>query len=206
MNLGRRAAERSGRLIGGLGIFGAAATGALIGMSGAPVAHADTSDAAVPVVPVTPESLLSSSTDNLTAADTILGRADLSGEFQGILGPQTEVLNNGLSVVGEFEGIQAPLLSSGEPSLANLGDLLFLGDDQQIEQASADVLSATQAFDANPTVSTEFNLFLADAQLGGAAFDTLVPNAIASFVDQLSGIGSDATGSAASVADLFSLF
>lgn len=206
MNSIYRNAERSGRWGVCVGIVGAGMSAAMIGMMGAAAAHGDTTDGPVPVVPVTPESLLSSSADNLTDANALLGDADVPSEFEGVLGAQTEVLDNGLNVVSDYEGIQAPLLSSDDTSLVNLGDALFLADDQQIEQASADVLSAAQAFDTTPSVDTEFDLFLADAQLGGAALDTLIPNTLAGFADQLFGLGSEAADSAASLTDSFALF
>ncbi len=174
-------------------------------MMGAPAAHADTADTSVPFAPVTPESLLSSSADNLTDANTNLGQADLPGELQGMLGPQTGVLDNGLNVITEYEEIQASLVTSDDNSLVDLGNLLFLAGDQQLEQASGDVLSATQVFDTAPSTLTAFDLFLADAQLGGAALDLLIPNTLAGYADQLFGLGGDAGGSAAGLADLFSL-
>jgi hypothetical protein len=180
-------------------VVGAGVAAAIIG---APAAHADDElgDTPHPIIPVTPASLLSSTTDNLTETNNVLSQADLPDEFQGVLGPQTQVLDNGLDLVDKYEAIQAPLVSSDNPSLVDLGSLLFLVNDQQIEQASGAVLSATQAFDSAPSLTTEFGLLSADLQfLDTSVLDSLIPNIGTKLVEQLFGIGgSDAASSIAS--------
>jgi hypothetical protein len=90
-------------------------------------------------------------------------------------------------------------LSSDNSFVSGLANLLFGDVDQKLARASAAVLSAEQAFVADPSQSTEAGLVIADFQFDGATIDSLFPDLTGVFVDRLLGIpvaGTDAAVSA----------
>lgn len=174
----------------GLGMaIGAGMAAAMIGMTGAPAAHADAGSAATDL------GLLDSAAADFTEAINVLTNTpgvvviDLSGL-------------NVPDIINQFEAIQTPLLSSDNSSLSGLGDFLFDGPDQQLAHAGDVFLTAAQAFAADPSPTAGLGISSAGFQYTDTLlFESLYPNGVGAVIDQLLGLGGfdTAAGSAADV-------
>lgn len=149
----------------------------------------------------TPLGALESAGTDFTDLKDVASQA-VPSEFQSELTSQTQIADSMPGGLDTFEGVQAPLLSHDDP-FSGLADVLFAGPDEQLEHASNTLLTATQAFVADPSSTTELPVVFADLQLGGAVLDQLIPDVLAGGVDGLSGLdaaagsGADAAGAAA---------
>lgn len=198
----RHPAGHSRRWAAGDGVAaGSGAAAALIGMTGAPAARADT--------PIDPVELLDAAATDMTQAEDVLSKL-----------PDTVVVNVGgdpADVIDQFEAIQEPLFSSHNGFLTGLAGLLFDGPDQHLADAGGAVLAAAQAVAADPSSTTaDPALISATLQYGDAVLvDSLLPNAAGKVIDQLFGLGngtdadplaqlSSASGDLTQVGDLLS--
>jgi hypothetical protein len=186
----------------GTGLSIAAAAG-IAAMLGTATAHAD--DEVTPIDPgpqyaadwdqlasqmltTDPAGLLNSAASNLTEASDVLSNADVPASLQQLLGAQTQIPDVYSQLVSQAQSIQDPLLSSDNSSVSGLANLFFGGIDQQFTQDSAAVLSAEQAFVADPSDTTAAGLLIADLQFAGAAIDSLFPELAGVFADRLLGL------------------
>jgi hypothetical protein len=167
---------------------GAGSAAAMIGMTGAPAARADEVTATDPI------GLLDSSTADLTQADDVLSQADVPAQFQRALEAITPFPDTALRLIDQTETAQAPLFSQDDPFSA-VASALFGGLDQQFAEDSDAFLTASQAFAADPSATTEFGLVSASLQFDSTAIESILPTIGAFLVDQLFGLGgSDITG------------
>jgi hypothetical protein len=191
MNSEHRTTSQARRRTVGVGmVVGAGVAAAIIGMPGAPAAHADDGSASTDLI-----GLLDSAAADMTEANDVLH--NIPGVVVVDLGG---VIGNAADTINQFEAIQEPLLSSDNNFWSGLGDFLFADPDQQLNQASDAFLTATQAVAADPSsLIAGLELSLAGFQYTDTVlFDSLLPNAVGWLIDQLFGIGSfDAAASSA---------
>jgi hypothetical protein len=108
-------------------------------------------------------------------------QADLTDAFNVLGQPQPTP-----DIFSQIEAIQTPLLSSDNSFASGLGDVLFNGPDQQLAQASEAMLSAADAFSADPTGTDGLNLVSTAFQFDGSLlFDNLPADVIGKVADQL---------------------
>jgi hypothetical protein len=144
-----------------------------------------------------PLTLLDTAATNTTDAIDVLDKM-----------PNTVVVNIGpppTEVFDQFEAIQTPLLTSHNSFLSGLGDFLFAGPDEQLEEASASLLTAAQALAADPSsLTADEGLSSAGLQyLDAVLIDSLLPNIVGKVIDQVFDIGDfDAATGGAAGADL----
>ncbi|WIM89604.1 hypothetical protein PT015_09325 [Candidatus Mycobacterium wuenschmannii] len=112
--------------------------------------------------------------DGLTALSQLEGT-------QGTIPPALAELT------GQFEAIQTPLLTSGNPVFSGLGEVLFNGPDQQLADSSAAFLSAADAYVADPTsAANTLDLISAGFGFDGSLLGESLPvNIFGSLVDKL---------------------
>lgn len=141
--------------------------------------------------PETPATEMANAIGNLTTATSTWTSTAVPGDFQWLLGSQTQYLENDLDLLTRYESIQAPFVLSHDDSSAALGNLLFLIGDQQLSQASADLLTTVQAFDTDPSSTAAFNVLAADFEFTDAAFMTSGVNDAVELLTNLSGFSPD---------------
>jgi hypothetical protein len=199
MYINLRVACRPGRQRVGLGL--AAGAGLAAVALGLGIAHADPTGGAS--TSADPATLLDSAAADLTQASEVLSKADVPASLQHLLSVQTQSAEEFSQVIAQAQSIQDPLLSNDNTFVAGLANLFFGDVDQKFAQASAAVLSADQAFAADPSQSTEAGLIGPDFQLDGAAIDSVFPDVTGVFVDRLLGIPVESPDAAVSAgADL----
>jgi hypothetical protein len=123
--------------------------------------------------------LLNSAQTDVTDAFNVLGQVPGAT----IPGPPADLAD----VIGKFDAIQTPLLSSDNSFVSGLGEALFNGPDQQLVQGSDAFLSAIEAYAADPTSSAaELGALSATFQWDGSLlFDSLPANVIGGLLDKV---------------------
>jgi hypothetical protein len=123
--------------------------------------------------------LLNSAQTDVTDALNVLGQVPGST----IQFPPVEFAD----IIGKFDAIQTPLLSSDNSLVSGLGEALFNGPDQQLAQSSDAFLAAIEAYAADPTSSTaELGALSATFQWGDSLlFDTLPANVVGGLIDKI---------------------
>jgi hypothetical protein len=123
--------------------------------------------------------LLNSAQTDVTDAFNVLGQVPGAT----IPAPPADLAD----VIGKFNAIQTPLLSSDNSFVSGLGEALFNGPDQQLAQSSDAFLSAIEAYAADPTSSAaELGALSATFQWDGSLlFDSLPANVIGGLLDKV---------------------
>jgi hypothetical protein len=115
-------------------------------------------------------------------------QADVTDAFNVLGQPQPTP-----DIFNQIEAIQTPLLSSDNSFVSGLGDVLFNGPDQQLAQASEAMLSAADAFSADPTGTDGLNLVSTAFQFDGSLlFENLPADVIGKVTDDVFGLSSAA--------------
>jgi hypothetical protein len=164
---------------------------AMIGMTGAPAAHAD--DGASSMDPI---GFLDSAATDLTEVNDVLTQADLPVPFQFFSSLVAQFTGTALENLDEAEAAQAPLFTDADP-FSGVASLIFGSLDQQFAQDSDAFLTAVEAFAADPSISAQPDILTAQFQLIGDTYSLIIPDDVARFVDLLFGLGGADTGSAA---------
>jgi hypothetical protein len=149
---------------------GAGVAAAVIGMTGAPVAHADAGSTSTDL------GLLDSAEANAAEAFTLAG---------GFVPPDLA------DVFDKFEAVQTPLLSSDNSFFSGLGHVLFDVPDQQLNQTSDALLSAAQSFAADDpaSITDDLDYLSAGFKFADSLFGSILPFAVGKIVDQLFDLG-----------------
>jgi hypothetical protein len=123
--------------------------------------------------------LLNSAQTDVTDAFNVLGQVPGAT----IPGPPADLAD----IIGKFDAIQTPLLSSDSSFVSGLGEALFNGPDQQLAQSSDAFLSAIEAYAADPTSSAaELGALSTTFQWDGSLlFDSLPANVIGGLLDKV---------------------
>lgn len=174
------------RWVAGVGLIGGVAVAiAMIGTASAPVAHADDLSTDVGLLTTSGPDV----NDGLTALSQLSGGGGTPPAELGDL-------------IGQYEAIQTPLLSSDNSSVSGFGELLFNGPDQQLAQSAETFLSAADAYAADPTSLTNtVDVLSATFQwTDSLLFDSVPANAIGKLVDQIEGYDIASAGAATDLA------
>jgi hypothetical protein len=160
----------------------AAAAAAVIGMG---TAHADDLSTDIGLL----ETAQTDVSDGLTAI----------GQLPGVGGTPPAELGD---LIGKFEAIQTPLLSSDNSVVSGLADSLFNGPDQQLAQSGEAFLSAADAYAADPTSLTNtVDVLSATFQWSDSLlFDSLPANVIGKLTDFVLGNDIASPGAATELA------
>ncbi len=178
------------RWVSGVGLAGGAAVAAAMigGAATTPTARADDGSLATDIGLLTTAE--TDVNDGLTALTQLSGGSAPPGNL-GVL-------------IGDYEAVQTPLLSSDNSFLSGLGEALFNGPDQQLAQSSEAFLSAAGAYAADPTsVTNTVDVLSSTFQwTDSLLFDSVPDNAIGKLVDQVFDVGGYDTASAGAATDL----